>query len=198
MARKFNERDLSRRLREKDKGAIGLLYDEYAPALYGIVLRIVHSEAVAQDVVQETFIKAWKKGGDFDSRKGTLFTWLLNIARNGAIDKTRSAAFRQQKNGTQLTPELANHHRLSTVTETDQIGLRGFVNQLEDKYKEVIELAYFKGFTQQEIAEQLCLPLGTVKSRARIALRELRKIFLEPGITRLIIVALSLAGVFLV
>ncbi|NRA47904.1 MAG: sigma-70 family RNA polymerase sigma factor [Phaeodactylibacter sp.] len=186
MAARKKEEHLMRRLQQKDKSAISELYDDYAPSLYGIALRIVHSEAIAQDVVQETFIKAWKNAAAYNREKGTLFTWLLNITRNGAIDKTRSAAFRRRQHAVPVDEKVKNDHELSVVQNTDHIGLRTFVDQLEGKYREIIELAYFQGYTQQEIADHLDLPIGTVKSRIRIGLRELRKIFLEPGLTHLI------------
>lgn len=192
MAAKWNEDNLVRRLQTKDKSVISDLYDEYAPSLYGIALRIVQSEAIAQDIVQETFIKVWKNSTSYDGKKGTLFTWLLNITRNGAIDKTRSAAFRRGRLAVPVDEELKNNGQWSTAQNTDQIGLKAFVNQLEEKYREIIELAYFQGYTQQEIAEHLELPVGTVKSRARIGLRELRKIFLEPGLKHFVIAAFCL------
>ncbi|MCR9051098.1 RNA polymerase sigma factor [Phaeodactylibacter xiamenensis] len=193
MATKINEEKLVRRLQARDKSAIAEVYDAYAPSLYGIALHIVRSEAIAQDVVQETFIKVWKNAATYDTRKGTLFTWLLNITRNGAIDKTRSAAFRRRRQNLPVDEHLKNNHKLSTAQNTDQIGLRSFVNQLEEKYRDIIELAYFQGYTQQEIAEDLDLPIGTVKSRVRIGLRELRKIFSEPGLTHLLIAAFCLS-----
>jgi RNA polymerase sigma-70 factor (ECF subfamily) len=186
MATEWNEENLVRRLQRKDKSAISDLYDEYAPSMYGIAMRIVKAEALAQDVVQETFIKVWKNAAAYDRKKGTLFTWLLNITRNGAIDKTRSAAFRRMQTSVPVDDKLKNDNQLSTNQKTDQIGLKDFVNELEEKYREVIELAYFHGYTQPEIAEHLQLPIGTVKSRVRIGLRELRKIFSEPGLTHLI------------
>lgn len=193
MATEWNEENLVRRLQRKDKSAISDLYDEYAPSMYGIALRIVKAEALAQDVVQETFIKVWKNAASYDREKGTLFTWLLNITRNGAIDKTRSAAFRRTQASVPVDDKLKNDNQLSTNQKTDHIGLKDFVNQLEEKYREVIELAYFHGYTQPEIAEHLQLPIGTVKSRVRIGLRELRKIFSEPGLTHLIITVFCLS-----
>lgn len=193
MAAKLNEDKLVRRLQAKDKSAVEEIYDSYAPSLYGIAMHIVKSEAIAQDVVQETFIKVWKNAAAYDTKKGTLFTWLLNITRNGAIDKTRSAAFRRRRQAVPIDEHLKNNHQLSTAQNTDQIGLRTFVDQLEDKYREIIELAYFQGYTQQEIAEHLQLPIGTVKSRVRIGLRELRNIFSEPGLTHLLIAAFCLS-----
>ncbi len=179
-------------LQNGDQQAIASLYDEYAPSLYGIVLRIVRSEGLAQDVVQDAFVKAWRNGSRYDASKGTLFTWLLNIARNTAIDKTRSLGYQKAAKSEALQPELENDRRFSTGTAIDGIGLREMVHKLEKKYRTVVELAYFQGYTQQEIAAALELPLGTVKSRVRIAVRELRKIFGEQQASSFLAVALKL------
>jgi RNA polymerase sigma-70 factor (ECF subfamily) len=178
-------------LKRQDPSVMSTLYDDLAPSLYGIVLRIVGAEDIAQDVVQETFIKAWRNGAQYDAQKGTLFTWFLNIARNTAIDKTRSAAFRKKAAAVPVDERLHDDPRHSVSVSTDCIGLRNFVGKLEEKYREVVELAYFQGHTQQEIAEKLSLPIGTVKSRVRIALRELRKVFHEPTIKNLFILCLE-------
>jgi RNA polymerase sigma-70 factor (ECF subfamily) len=166
-------------LREEDKRAISLLYDQYAATLYGIVLRIVHLQTVAEDVVQETFVKAWRRRDSYDETKGTVFTWLLNIARNTAIDKKRSLESRQRRNFQTLDATVYTQEGLSVEFNPDLIGLDKIVKKLEEKYRVVVELIFFRGFTQNEVTEHLDLPLGTVKSRLRIALRELRKYFAE-------------------
>lgn len=165
------------RLKQMDKGVVAEIYDAYAPALFGVVVQIVRSEAVAEDVLQETFIKVWKNADTYEARKGSLFTWLLNIARNTAIDKTRSKSFRH--NGQLQSIDLALHDQrdFSTQRQVDQIGVRKVVEAMEEKYRIIIDLLYFQGFSQQEAHEYLGIPLGTVKSRTRIALRELRRIF---------------------
>lgn len=178
-------------LRRQDPNVMSTLYDDFAPSLYGIALRIVGAEDIAQDVVQETFIKAWRNGAKYDAHKGTLFTWFLNIARNTAIDKTRSAAFRKSAAALPVDEQIFDQQKYSSSTPTDCIGLRNFVGKLEEKYREVVELAYFQGHTQQEIAEKLSLPIGTVKSRVRIALRELKKVFHEPNVKNLFIMGLE-------
>ncbi|MCB0559633.1 MAG: sigma-70 family RNA polymerase sigma factor [Lewinellaceae bacterium] len=183
------EKHIIRLLNRQDKRAISLLYDDFAPTLYGIALRVVRSETIAQDIVQETFVKAWMHGKSYDRSKGTLFTWLLNITRNRAIDVIRSATFRQSGKIQPMDSTVFDNERLSTHQNTDQIGLRKIVGSLEEKYRIVIDLAYFQGFTQQEISDHLDIPPGTVKSRVRIALRELRKFFEEQNIIVLWIIA---------
>ncbi len=172
------EDDLLTRFRQKEKGAFEAIYDRYAPALYGIVTRIVQNETLAQDVLQESFVKIWNNADHFDPAKGTIFTWLLNIARNTAIDKTRTASFRRRRNVKPVTEEAAQLITSSPAFDTDHIGIKTILQEeLEEKYRQVIDLIYFEGMTQKEVQEYLGIPLGTVKSRTRIALRELRRIF---------------------
>ncbi len=170
-------------LQQQDEQAIGLLYDRYAPALYGIVLRIVHSKEVAEDVMQETFVKAWRNGSAYDTSKGTLFTWLLHIARNTAIDKTRSAAFRRNRRVQTLDKDIYHTPDLRAEPNPECIGLDKLVNGLDEKHRILIDLIYFQGYTHAEVTERLNVPLGTVKTRLRIALRELRKLFEEHNVT---------------
>lgn len=173
------EKQLIQWLQQKDKKAIEALYDQYSAALYGMLLRMTQDEMLAQDILQEVFVKVWKNGDQYDSEKGKLFTWLINIARNTAINTLQSKAHRNsQKN--QSLQNLVDHSKNPTLiqqTNVNKIGLTGLVNQLEEKYRVIIELIYFQGYTQKEIEEHLDIPLGTVKSRLRIALRELRKVF---------------------
>ncbi|MEM6697690.1 MAG: sigma-70 family RNA polymerase sigma factor [Bacteroidota bacterium] len=173
------EKQLIRWLQKQDKRAIEALYDQYSAALYGMLVRMTQDEMLAQDILQEVFVKVWKNGARYDANKGKLFTWLINIARNTAINTLQSKAHRNGQKNHSLQ-NLVDHSKNSTLiqqTNVNKIGLTGLVNQLEEKYRVVIELAYFQGYTQKEIEESLDIPLGTVKSRLRIALRELRKVF---------------------
>ncbi len=158
---------------------MAVLYDQYASVLYGIVLQIVPSETEAQDILQEAFLKVWQAGPTYDPARGSLFTWMLNITRNTAIDKTRSKSFKKKAHWVALEDNTANLVDWSVHPQPDHIGLKKEVDSLEFKYRQVIELLYFRGFTQREVVELLRIPLGTVKSRTRIALRKLRKIFEE-------------------
>lgn len=173
-----SEQTLGELIQRKDRRGIEILYDQYSDVLYGITLKIVLSEDVAQDILQEAFIKIWKNGGSYDSEKGTVFTWSLNITRNLAIDYIRSATYRRRGQAEDLGNVQANPGAsLRTETNTDSIGLDKEVGRLDRKYQEVIDLVYFRGYTQSEVKDLLDIPLGTVKSRIRIGLRELRKVF---------------------
>lgn len=178
-------------LAQRDKRAISILYDQYGPALYGIIIKIVKSESIAQDVLQDSFIKIWKNGPNYDPKKGTLFTWMLNISRNTAIDKTRSSYYRRTQNSESINHNVSNNINWSIVPKTEHIGLKKVISNLDEKYKIIIELIYFRGLSQQEVHEQLNIPLGTVKSRLRIGLRELRKVFDIQNISIIVLLLFS-------
>lgn len=160
-AEKTMQDQLIIRLKQQDRAAIGDLYDAYNGALYGVVLRIVQSPELAQQVLQDTFVKAWRNGANYDAAKGRLFTWLLNIARNTAIDATRTAHYQHSRK----TDNLDNlvHQPGGNTLNTDVLGVREVVNTLDEKYKSLIDLVYFQGYTQEEAAEETGIPLGTVK-----------------------------------
>jgi RNA polymerase sigma factor (sigma-70 family) len=171
----MEEEKIIQLLKQNDQQAISYIYDKYAASLYGIVLKIVPSEAIAEDVLQESFVKVWKRGSTYDPSKGTLFTWLLNITRNTAIDKLRSAGYRKQEKIQTIDASVYKMGGSTDHEKVDTLGLKKVVGTLEEKYRIVVDLIYFQGFTQKEVEEHLNIPIGTVKSRVRIALRELRK-----------------------
>lgn len=158
-----------------DRKAYDELYGNYASKLYGIALHITQKKDIAEDVLQETFIKIYKNVHKFDDSKGTFFSWILNICRNGAIDKIRYG-----KESRKIQFDSLNVN-ISTDTNPEikraNAELWEVLDKLDDEHKEILKLSYYYGFTHPEIAEKLNLPLGSVKSKIRIALRELRKIY---------------------
>lgn len=165
-------------LKEGNNSGYALLYDRFGAMIYGVIKRIVVVEEDAENLLQDCFVKIWRNASQYDVNKGKLATWLLNIARNTAIDFTRSKVFSQrQKNQSLdiLVNPTIDIEGLATVTDT--IGLRRMVQMLSPQCREVIEWMYFEGYTQQEISDNFGLPLGTVKTRARTGLIELRKYF---------------------
>jgi RNA polymerase sigma-70 factor (ECF subfamily) len=171
--------ELIRRLQEGDKNAFGELYDIYASSLYGIVCKIIRSEETARDLLQDIFIKIWEHIRLYNSGKGSLFTWMLNIARNTSIDKLRKI----KKEG--KAEILSSDNLVSIEKEQDNtiktsfLGLKELVGRLSPDQRLIIEYIYFNGYTQQEVADELGIPLGTVKTRTRMAVNELRKVFLN-------------------
>ena len=171
----LTEQELVNLLQKKDKNAFSLLYDNYSSALYGVICKIIRIEEVAQDVLQDSFVKIWKNIASYKPEKGALFTWLLNIARNTAIDKFRSAEYKQIIQAKSFEANLLNKNTENQIP-IEHIGLQKIIESLKYEYQEVIDIVYFQGFTHIEAAEHLNLPLGTVKTRIKIALRELRKL----------------------
>ena len=172
---KYSEAELVMLLRQRQQTAFSYLYDNYSGALHAVILNIISDYDLASDVLQEVFVKIWRQIDSYDDMKGRLYTWMLNIARNASIDTLRSKGFQNNKQNRELT-ENVHDSAGSTQTMTDKIGLRKLVHQLKEEHKVLIELSYFQGFTQDEISKMLDLPLGTVKTRLRTALSQLRQI----------------------
>ncbi|HXL57639.1 MAG TPA: sigma-70 family RNA polymerase sigma factor [Chitinophagaceae bacterium] len=172
---KYSETDLILLLRQREQSAFSYLYDNYSGALYGIILSIVPDKELANDVLQEVFVKIWKQVDSYDASKGRLFTWMMNIARNASIDMLRSKGYQKTQQNRELT-EAVYEKGGSIATNINQIGLRKLVHSLKEEYKVLIELSYFQGFTQDEISKTLNMPLGTVKTRLRSALLQLREL----------------------
>lgn len=172
---KYNETELVLLLRQRSQSAYGYLYENYSGALRSIIFNIVNDDELANDVLQEVFIKIWRQIDSYDSTKGRLFTWMLNISRNASIDTVRSKSFQNSKQNRELTEDVYRSGGSSEIN-TDLMGLRKMVHTLKEEYKVLVELAYFQGYTQDEISKSLGIPLGTVKTRLRNALIQLREI----------------------
>ncbi|HMG68345.1 MAG TPA: sigma-70 family RNA polymerase sigma factor [Chitinophagaceae bacterium] len=172
---KYTEQELVSLLLKQNDQAFSYLYDNYSPALFGIINQIIADKDIAADVLQDVFINIWKKISSYDDRKGRLFTWMLNIARNAAIDKIRSRPYQDNLKNQPLT-ENVNSVTANIVvnTQMNDVGLKRQVNKLKEDYRVLIDLSYFQGFTHEEISKILNLPLGTVKTRIRSALIQLR------------------------
>jgi RNA polymerase sigma factor (sigma-70 family) len=155
--------------------AFNYLYDHYSAALYTVVLQVVKINEQADDTLQEAFVNIWRKIDSYDSTKGRLFTWMLNVCRNLAIDTIRSKGFQQAARNQQM-PDDAFFDKSGAITElnVDNVGIKKAVEKLKPEHRVLIDLAYFKGYTHEEIAGIENLPLGTVKTRIRSALTQLR------------------------
>jgi RNA polymerase sigma factor (sigma-70 family) len=174
----LSEEELVLALRRRERIAAEALYDMYSASLFGAIVRIVNDEALAEDVLQDTFLKIWNSFSSYSSEKGRLFTWMVNIARNLAIDKIRSRDFRNQAKNQELENNVAFiDEQRNTVYKPELLGVKDLIEQLKPEQKSILDLVYFKGYTHVEAADQLGLPLGTVKTRLRMAIIELRKYF---------------------
>lgn len=179
-----NESDLLVKLvQSKSEKGFHTLYNKYCGALYSVIIKLVKRTDVADDLLQDTFVKIWKNIDGFHSSKGALYTWMLNIARNQALDYLRSANYRKQQ--LQVEIDLFSHCTDSignTISNSCPVEFSDFKNkalQLESKYTEVIDLIYFYGWTQEQTYEILKLPLGTIKTRARKGLSMLKILYLQ-------------------
>ena len=172
---KYSEQELVTLLLEQSDQAFSYLYDNYSPALFGIINQIVSDKEIAADVLQEVFINIWRKIRSYDDSKGRLFTWMLNIARNAAIDKIRSRTYQDGLKNQPLTENVNSTAASSVVNpHINDVGLKKVINKLKEEYRVLIDMSYFQGFTHEEISKMLNLPLGTVKTRIRSALMQLR------------------------
>lgn len=163
-------------LRQDDKSAVSLLYDNYSDALFGVILRIVNQEALAEEILQDTFLKIWKYRESYDESKGRFFTWMLNIARNTAIDQTRLKSFSQKNQDIDNVVSIIDSREQENFN-VDAIGIRELIEKLPEEHRSIIDLVYFKGYTHIEASEVLSIPLGTLKTRLRLAIIQLRKTF---------------------
>lgn len=162
-------------LKTGDSYALNLLYEYYSDSLYGVILKVTQNEEIAEDALQETFIKVWKNASRYDPAKAKLFTWLFRIARNTAIDKLRSFNNRFHK---EVQIDKSNVYILPTTDFNQEVmDLKDHVGRLDERYQIVLRALYFEGMTQQEASDELNIPLGTIKSRLKIGLRELKKVY---------------------
>ncbi|MEO5979008.1 MAG: sigma-70 family RNA polymerase sigma factor [Chryseolinea sp.] len=180
ISKHIDEDSLVASLKNKDSHSLDYLYDHYSGALLGVVSRIVKKEEMAEEVLQDVFLKVWERMDTYDPTKGRLFTWMLNIARNQAIDKTRSKEFSKEKK----TGDIDNFvNRIDNEGFVEQpvesIGLQQLLKTLPEDQRFIIDQHYLKGYTQAEISEEFNLPLGTVKTRMRLAMKLLRKLLVE-------------------
>ena len=167
-------------LLKKDDRSFTLLYDNYSKSLYGVIFTLIKDREEAEDVLQEVFVKIWKNIDSYNESKGRLYTWILNIARNTSIDKLRSKGFNNnQKN---LSADNFVHildDNSKTINQIDAIGIKEFIKKLKPKCIQIIDLLFFKGYTQQETSDELEIPLGTVKTQNRNCMNELRLLINE-------------------
>ena len=190
------EKQIVAYLENGDRRAIDIAYKNYGKALYGIILRVVRSSEIAEEVLQDVFVKIWINAESYNRSKGRLFTWMSNIARNASIDSIRTArSKREQKTSSIENPVYEN------VGGNEEMNIKDFalekvINSLDEKHRLLIDLTYFQGYSQREIEKELNIPLGTIKSRLRLAINQLREKLNDDQIRNLlvsIVVLLSLS-----
>ncbi len=171
----MTQEDILPLILKKDDKAFTTLYNMYSKSLYSVITNLIREQEEAEDVLQEVFVKIWKNIESYNESKGRFYTWILNIARNTAIDKLRSKSFNNsQKNlsSDNFVHLLDDSNKLTNRIDT--IGIQEFVKKLKPKCIQLIELLFFKGYTQQEASDELEIPLGTVKTQNRNCINDLR------------------------
>ena len=161
-----------------DEVALARLYDKYRVILFGLVLRILHSRQEAEDVLQEVLLQVWKRASDFDETRGRPFTWLVTVTRSRAIDRLRSLGSRErvaQTAAREIIEETSDAINDAIRAEEGRV-VRDALQELPEEQRRVLELAYFDGLTQSEVARRLATPLGTVKTRMRSGMIKLREL----------------------
>lgn len=172
------EAELIAAIRNRQRIGATALYDMYSASLYGVIHRMIPNEEEGQDLLQEAFVKIWNSIGSYDESKGRFFTWMVNIARNLAIDKLRSKDYRNAgKNQDVENSVNLIDDQFNSRLNPEVLGLKEMVDNLKPEAKAVLDLVYFKGYTQSEASEELGIPIGTVKTRIRMAVQTLRKLF---------------------
>ncbi len=161
-----------------DEVALARLYDSYRVILFGLMLRILHSRQEAEDVLQDVFLQVWNRAADFDETRGRPFTWLVTLARSRAIDRLRSLGSRERvaQNAAREVIEETSDAMEDAIRSEEGRVVRHALQELPEDQRHALELAYFEGLTQSEIASQLETPLGTVKTRMRSGMTKLREL----------------------
>ena len=171
----MSQEDVLQLIQKKDDRAYSVLYDMYAKSLFAVISNLIKDREEAEDILQEVFIKIWKNIDSYNESKGRFYTWMLNIARNSSIDKMRSKNFNNNKQN--LSSDNFVHlfdDNNKFINKIDAIGIHEFIKKLKPKCIALIDLLFFKGYTQQEASEELEIPLGTVKTQNRNCINDLR------------------------
>lgn len=168
----------------RDQRSLEQLYDRYAKLLYSVAMRIVRDRVETENILQEVFLQVWRSASTYNACLGTPCVWLIRIARNKSIDLWRSKGNRIRRHQVEIDESPLNDtadpardpHEIATATQA-AVMVREALLQLPQDQRRLIELAYYEGYSQSELAEKLTLPLGTVKSRMRLGLLALREQF---------------------
>lgn len=174
----LEEPELVLALKEQKKIGAEALYSMYSASLLGIIQRVIADQEIAEDVLQEGLVKIWNSIQQYDPSKGRLFTWMVNVVRNLSIDKVRSKDYRNHSKN----QDLENHVNSIDIQRNSEykpelMGVKDLLLKLRPEQKVIVDMIYFQGYTHVEVAEELAMPLGTVKTRLRMGIIELRKYF---------------------
>nr|WP_158798162.1 sigma-70 family RNA polymerase sigma factor [Pedobacter sp. L105] len=173
------ERKFLADLKERKSLSFRRLYTLHSASMLGIIMRVVPAREIAEDILQDSFVKIWKSIHLYDPEKGKLFTWMARLARNSAIDYKRGKTFAKSTRNEDIDSVYSQvDHYHYVPDKTDSIGVKDLMHVLTASQKQILDLVYFHGYTQAEVSDELQIPLGTVKSKIRLAVKELRVYFL--------------------
>ncbi len=174
--------DLLERIQRKDQQALALLYDRYAPVLYPLAVRIVATREDAEEILQEVFLQVWEKASAYIPDRGSVYSWIVAMCRHRAIDRLRSKGHKKKSKETDLEPSQSVLHATSDSDPHDLIVMKGYAESVRSALKslsrlevKILELSYYEGCSQSEIAKMLKMPLGTVKTKMRKGIQKLRQ-----------------------
>ncbi len=170
------ESKISHLLADRNKEAIELVFTHYGSLLLNVINRVLRDDFMSEDVLQSVLLKIWQNGHNFDPSKGSLFTWLVRVSKNAAIDKTRTKDYRLTQESKDGVEVVSIAESMSSGDDMETIYAKQLIAQLPEEQKNLIHMSFFEGYTHKEICEKLDMPLGTVKTRIRTAIKHLRSI----------------------
>jgi RNA polymerase sigma factor (sigma-70 family) len=173
----YSEQELVLSLKQRDETAFSYLYNNYAAALNGVIYSMVNDFGISEDILQEAFVKIWNNIDSYDETKGKLYTWMRRITNNLTLDTIKSKLHKQQTKVVDNELAVAHVQGANNINERlNSLDLQKKLDTLDPRQRVIIDMSYFQGYTQEEIAKELDMPVGTVKTRIRTAIIELRKI----------------------
>lgn len=176
--RDLADEDLMQLVQRAEPAAFEVIYDRHGNAAFSLAYRMCGTRGLAEDVVQEAFLSIWRSGARYDRRRGSVRTWVLGITHHRAIDALRRGIVQERHRasdeGIDERFEAAERTDLEVARREEALAVRGALEELPNEQRRAIELAYFGGFTQSEIAEMLGVPIGTIKGRMRLGLEKMR------------------------
>lgn len=170
------EHQLIQMVKDCDRAVIPILYQRFSAPLYGLIVKTIGNQEDAAEILQDVFLKIWQRGSQYQEDKGSLLGWMMRIAKNAALDHTRSRVVSQRSKTDQMDNLVSDVKTPRSESQISDVGLHNVLNRMDDRHRQMIDLLYYQNYTQSEVEELLGIPLGTVKTRARAAITELRKI----------------------
>ena len=170
------EHQLIQMVKDCDRAVIPILYQRFSAPLYGLIVKTIGNQEDAAEILQDVFLKIWQRGSQYQEDKGSLLGWMMRIAKNAALDHTRSRVVSQRSKTDQMDNLVSDVKTPRSESQISDVGLNNVLNRMDERHRQMIDLLYYQNYTQSEVEEFLGIPLGTVKTRARAAITELRKI----------------------